>query len=120
MILMRIISSIAVPSATPSVFTVTATSSTSITVSWLLPPANDRNGNITGFKLFYKKRVSAGQQTMVPVNSGSIWTKVFSGLEKYTEYEFQVLAYTSVGDGPNSSVIYRKTNEDGKKLIKQY
>ena len=119
---MRISCSIAAPSGAPSVFTVTATSSTSITVSWQLPPANDRNGKITGFKLFYKKRVSTGQQTimMVPVNSGSIWTKVFSGLEKYTEYEFQVLAYTSVGDGPKSSVIYRKTKEDGKKLMKQY
>lgn len=38
------------------------------------------------------------------------------GLEKYTEYEFQVLAFTSVGDGENSSVVVERTNEDGKKL----
>mgnify|MGYP002259938876 CR=1 FL=1 len=37
-------------------------------------------------------------------------------LEKYTEYEFQVLAFTSVGDGENSSVVVERTNEDGKKL----
>ena len=33
---------------------------------------------------------------------------------KFTEYEFQLLAYTSVGDGPNSSVQFAKTMEDGK------
>ena len=56
--------------------------------------------------------------TMVLVNSGSIRTKVVSGLDEYTEYQFQVLAYTLVGDGPNSSVKYETTMEDGKKLIK--
>ena len=57
--------------------------------------------------------------TMVLVNSGSIRTKVVSGLDEYTEYQFQVLAYTSVGDGPNSSVEYETTMEDGKDLIKR-
>ena len=56
--------------------------------------------------------------TMVLVNSGSIQKKVVSGLDGYTEYQFQVLAYTSVGDGPKSSVKYETTMEDGKKLIK--
>ena len=58
--------------------------------------------------------------TMVLVNGGSIRTKVVSGLDKYTEYEFQVLAYTSSGDGPKSSVKYETTMEDGKKLMKHY
>ena len=112
---MRISFSIAVPTGAPSGFTVTASSSTSITVSWQLPPADDRNGKITGFKLFYKKKVSSRPHRVVPVNSGSVRSKVFSGLDKYTEYEFQVLAYTSVGDGRNSSVISVRTMEDGKK-----
>jgi len=116
-ILTRISCSIAVPSGAPSGFAVTASSSTSITVSWQLPPVDDRNGKITGFKVFYKKKVSSGQHKVVPVNSGSIRTKVFSSLDKYTEYEFQVLAYTSVGDGPRSSIKYRKTKEDGMKLM---
>ena len=68
--------------------------------------------------MFYKKKVSSGQQKVVPVNSGSITTRVFSSLDKYTEYEFQVLAHTAVGDGPKSSVKYRITKEDGKKLMK--
>ena len=37
-------------------------------------------------------------------------------LDKYTEYEFQVLAFTSKGDGPKSSVVVERTKEDGKNI----
>ena len=97
----------------------TAKSSTSITASWQLPPAYDRNGVIAGFKLFYEKKSSSGSQTTVVVKSGSTLTIVVAGLDEYTEYQFQVLAYTSVGDGPNSSVEYETTMEDGKNVIKR-
>ena len=50
---------------------------------------------------------------MVPINSGSTFTKDVTGLDKYTEYEFEVLAFTSAGDGPNSSVKVERTMEDG-------
>ena len=96
----------------------TAITSTSVTASWELPPPDDRNGIISGFKLFYKKRGSSGSQTVPCVNSVSTRNKVVTGLDEYTEYEFQVLAYTSVGDGPNSSIKYERTKEDGKELIK--
>ena len=47
--------------------------------------------------------------------------KVATRLKKNTEYEFQVLAFTSVGDGPKSSVVVERTNEDGKwKLMPIY
>ena len=46
-------------------------------------------------------------------NQGGL-TRNVTGLEKYTAYEFQVLAYTSVGDGPNTSVKVERTKEDGK------
>ena len=51
---------------------------------------------------------------MLPINDGAILTKDVTGLEKYTEYEFQVLAFNSVGDGPTSSVEVERTKEDGK------
>ena len=44
--------------------------------------------------------------------------KVVTRLKKNTEYEFQVLAFTSVGDGPKSSVVVERTNEDGKWKLK--
>ena len=105
--------SIAVPSRPPSSFSLAVISSTSIRASWQLPPADSQNGIITGFKLFYKKNDS-GSATMVPINSAATLTKDVTGLDKYTEYEFQVLAFTSVGDGPKSSPKVNRTLQDGE------
>ena len=92
----------------------TASSSTSITASWHLPPTDSRNGIITGFKLFYREKSSGGSTAIIIINNGTIRTKVVTGLDKYTEYEFLVLAFTSVGDGTNSTVVVGRTKEDGK------
>ena len=107
--------SIAVPSQPPNRFSLTAKTSTIIAASWELPPSESRNGIIKGFKLYYKKKGSSGPTTMEVANGESTRTKDVAGLAKYTEYEFQVLAFTSVGDGPNSSVKVERTKEDGMK-----
>ena len=52
---------------------------------------------------------------MQPINSQATRSQEVTGLDKYTEYEFQILAFTSVGDGPKSTVVYEKTKEAGKK-----
>lgn len=36
------------------------------------------------------------------------------GMEKFTNYSVQVLAYTQAGDGVRSSVLYIQTKEDGE------
>ena len=51
---------------------------------------------------------------MVPINTGATLTKDVTGLDEYTEYEFQVLAFTSVGDGTKSSVKIQRTMQDSK------
>ena len=51
---------------------------------------------------------------MLTIQNKGTLTKNVTGLEKYTDYEFEVLAYTPVGDGPNSSSITERTKEDGK------
>ena len=104
----------AVPSQAPTNLYLAAKNSTSIEASWQLPPAEDRNGIITGFKLFYKKKSSSGSSTQITINNGSTLTEVVTGLDKYTKYGFEVLAFTSVGDGPKSSVECERTMEDGK------
>ncbi|PFX22499.1 Receptor-type tyrosine-protein phosphatase F [Stylophora pistillata] len=100
------------PSRPPSNFYVTATSSTTVTASWQLPPVDSRNGIIKGFKVFYKRKDSSGSGIILTINSESTFKKNVTGLNKYTEYEFQVLAFTSVGDGPYTSVVFQRTNED--------
>ena len=105
----------AAPSQAPRNFDATAVTSTIITASWQLPPADSRNGVIIGFKLFYQKRGSAGRTTTLTINNGTALRRDVAGLNIYTEYEFQVLAFTSVGDGPRSSpVVVVRTMKDGK------
>ena len=95
----------------------TAASSTSVIVSWTLPTADSRNGIITGFKLFYRKLLPVGSPTAVlPIHDGEILTRTVTGLEQFKEYSFQVLAFTSVGDGPKSPIKEVKTEEGGKGL----
>lgn len=106
----------AAPSSAPTNFTVTASSPNVLKASWQLPPADSRNGIITGYKLFYKRKNSGGPAARITIRSGGTHTKDVTGLVKYTEYEFQVLAFTSVGDGPKSSVEVMRTVGDGMKL----
>ena len=103
--------SIAAPSQPPSQFNVTVESSTSITASWRLPPEGSRHGIIKGYKLFYQKKGS-DSATFLTLNNIKTSERV-TKLDKYTKYEFQVLAFTSAGDGPNSSTVFKTTMEDG-------
>ena len=104
------------PSQAPVSFTLNAVSSTSITASWQLPPAHSRNGNITGFKLFYEKEDPAGSPvSTIIMNDGAIRVKTVTRLDKHTEYEFKILAFTSVGDGPNTTVRTMRTKEGAGK-----
>ena len=63
--------------------------------------------------MFYKKKGSAGSATTLPISDGGTSSKTVSGLDKFTEYEFQVLAFTSDGDGPKSLAKVKRTMEDG-------
>ena len=111
---------ILVPSKAPRGFTVTAITSTSILASWQLPPVDSRHGNITGFKLYFKRKGCGESTTILFIDSASVLSKTVTGLDKFTEYKFQVLAFTSVGNGSKSSVIVVRTKEDGKKCRSSY
>ena len=67
--------------------------------------------------MFYKISGSVRSPTILTISNETTRTEDIIGLDKYTEYEFQVLAFTSVGDGPKSSVEVERTMEDGKKYV---
>ena len=94
----------------------TAKSSTIIRASWASLPEYARHGTITGYKVFYRQKGSANNSVMESVIGAGILTKDFANLNKYTKYEFQVLAVGSRGEGPKSSVTVGQTLEDGKRL----
>ena len=52
--------------------------------------------------------------TEVLINNAAIRSISVTGLQSGTDYDFQVLAFTSRGDGPKSSVKVVRTVVDGK------
>ena len=68
---------------------------------------------LRGYKVAYKLHSSGSSLQYLNVNNPSSTTTDVTGLSKYTEYSFQVLAYT-VNDGPLSNAPAIRTQEDGK------
>ncbi|XP_074612311.1 uncharacterized protein LOC141866672 isoform X2 [Acropora palmata] len=108
-----------VPSQAPANLSVASQTSTSILASWQLPPADSRNGIILGFKLFYKRKGSAESANTEIVRGGTTLRKTITGLLEYNEYEFQVLAFTAVGDGLKSSIRTARTGTVAVPVLKE-
>ncbi|XP_078667206.1 neogenin-like isoform X11 [Branchiostoma floridae x Branchiostoma belcheri] len=79
-----------------------------ISVSW--QPPNQRNGVILNYKLYYVE-MAAG-----PLNEGSVdvsgLSHTLSGLKKYTEYSFRVVAYNQHGPGMSTEEVIVRTLSD--------
>ena len=78
--------------------------------SWQLPPA----GSLQGIKLLYKITDTEDPFTAITIVNNSTLNTSITGLGKFTEYEFHVLAFTGNGNGPLSLVQVVRTSEDGK------
>ena len=103
-----------VPRAPPSDFTGTNTSSTSLRVNWGEVPFPDQLGIIRGYRVLMWRTNQSEEilkNVTVPVSSRNI---SFTKLEKYTNYTFQVSAFTVKGEGNKSEPIVVITDEDGK------
>ncbi|XP_070985210.1 neogenin 1a isoform X14 [Oncorhynchus clarkii lewisi] len=87
-----------VPSAPPQNLTVEVHNSKSILVRWQPPPPGAQNGEITGYKIRYRKgtRKSEAAET----TGGTQLFQLIDGLERGTEYTFRVSAITVNGSGP--------------------
>ncbi|XP_078350977.1 phosphatidylinositol phosphatase PTPRQ-like isoform X2 [Oculina patagonica] len=101
-----------VPRAPPSDVIATNTSSTSLQVNWDKVPFPDQLGIIRGYRvLMWRTNQSAvilrNVTLLVPSRDIS-----FTGLEKYTNYTIQVLAFTVKGNGNRSQPIVVITDED--------
>ncbi|XP_034650667.1 neogenin isoform X4 [Drosophila subobscura] len=85
------------PSEPPNNVTLEVTSSSSITVHWEPPAEEDRNGQITGYKIRYRKLKDAPQVKSTPAN---IRYFELSGLDRSAEYQVKIAAMTVNGSGP--------------------
>ncbi|XP_017078508.1 neogenin isoform X3 [Drosophila eugracilis] len=85
------------PSEPPINLTLEVTSSSSITVHWEPPAEEDRNGQITGYKIRYRKYKDAPQVKSTPAN---IRYFELSNLDRNAEYQVKIAAMTVNGSGP--------------------
>uniref|UniRef100_A0A3Q3WKH0 DCC netrin 1 receptor n=1 Tax=Mola mola TaxID=94237 RepID=A0A3Q3WKH0_MOLML len=80
-----------------------------IKVSWRPPPCNTQNGIITAYKIKYMKTGRRGDQEAIEPNN--FWY-LFTGLEKGSQYSFQVAAMTANGTGAPSDWYTAETPEN--------
>ena len=80
--------------------------------SWKLPYA----GSIHGIMVLYKIKNTDYPFNAKTMAGNSNLSISITGLGKFTEYEFHVLAFTANGNGPLSPVKLVRTNEDGKTI----
>ncbi|XP_051719384.1 cell adhesion molecule DSCAML1 isoform X1 [Ctenopharyngodon idella] len=114
-----------VPSQPPqNVRAITVTSDEAV-ITWSEPPRMTLNGVLKGYRVVFWSLYPdgggcCGGQTL---GLNQKWGEMqnitttreqveLKGLEKFTNYSIQVLAYTQAGDGVRSNVLYIQTRED--------
>ncbi|KAB7494490.1 Down syndrome cell adhesion molecule-like protein Dscam2, partial [Armadillidium nasatum] len=100
------------PQKPPQDVTCTTLTSQTIRVSWNSPPLSSVQGVIKGYKVMYGPSDQWFDEEAKDTKiTGSTETHLH-GLQKYTNYSLQVLAFTSGGEGVRSSVIHCQTDQD--------
>ena len=102
-----------VPASPPQNVAAMVLSSTEIQVNWTEVLEIDQNGNITQYEVIYVPLTTFGVLTSIAISTTNL-SLTLMNLEEYVEYNISVRAYTSVGPGPYSMGIVRRTFEDGK------
>uniref|UniRef100_A0A8C9QZU2 DCC netrin 1 receptor n=1 Tax=Scleropages formosus TaxID=113540 RepID=A0A8C9QZU2_SCLFO len=98
-----------VPSSAPQNISLEVLSSRSIKVCWLPPPADSQNGFITGYSIRHRKTGRRGDHETIEPNN--LWY-LFTGLDRGSQYSFQVSAMTVNGSGPPSEWHAAETPEN--------
>ena len=100
------------PSAAPTSVSVSAVTSSSITVQWGAVDCIHRNGDITGYSVRYGEVGSVEGDKSVEMVSGDSGGGMYdiSGLSAATRYTVEVAAVNSVGPGEYSDLMTTLTS----------
>ena len=103
--------------------TVRSINSTSLLVTWGSMRSSEENGIVLGFRVLYKKaslsptarkRRAVSDEATVLIFNRNVTAAELHGLEEFTTYCVQVLAFTRKGDGEPNECLYSKTADIGK------
>ncbi len=95
----------------------TVISSTEIKVNWTDVLEIDQNGVITDYEVMYVPLMRFGNTLSITIVNTTNMYITLDGLQEFVNYNISVRALTSVGPGPFSVGIARRTLEDGKTLF---
>ncbi|KAL9837580.1 neogenin isoform 1-T1 [Geothlypis trichas] len=98
-----------VPSAPPQNLTLEVRNSKSILLQWQPPPAGTQSGQITGYRIRYRR--VARKSDVTESVAGTQLSQLIEGLERGTEYSFRVAAMTVNGTGPATDWVSAETFE---------
>lgn len=102
----------AVPTGHPKIVLAEALSSTEIKISWEPPEEQDKNGELLGYKIFYRSERDPEGSDEIEVVGASTTSYELLYLEMYTRYVITILCFNPAGDGPKSSPAHARTLED--------
>ena len=91
------------PGAPPSNTTGSTLNSTHVQLSWDPPPSDEINGVIQGYRINITE-LDTGTLSQIIVNDTEA---VIGSLHPHYNYNFSIVAFTHVGDGPTTYVILR-------------
>ena len=95
------------PSAAPTSVSLSAVTSSSITLQWEMVPCIKRNGDITGYSVQYTGGGSTQTMSVSGDSSGGMY--VISNLEPSTDYSIEVAAVNGELIGPYSMAMDQLT-----------
>ncbi len=94
--------------------TASASSSTTIEVTWDIVPPIDQNGIITMYEVLYQPLETFNGAIMTQTMNVTERSANLTDLKEFVNYNLSVRAYSSEGAGPYSEEVTVMTPEDGK------
>nr|XP_029529696.1 LOW QUALITY PROTEIN: Down syndrome cell adhesion molecule-like protein 1 homolog [Oncorhynchus nerka] len=101
-----------VPSQPPQTVRAISVTSDEAVITWAEPPRLTLHGVLKGYRVVFWSLFPDGEWGEMQNITTTREQVELRGLEKFTNYSVQVLAYTQAGDGVRSNVLYIQTRED--------
>nr|XP_019943654.1 PREDICTED: Down syndrome cell adhesion molecule-like protein 1 [Paralichthys olivaceus] len=101
-----------VPSQPPQNVRAISVTSDEAVITWAEPPRLTLHGVLKGYRIVFWAVFPDGEWGEMQNITTTREQVELRGLEKFTNYSIQVLAYTQAGDGVRSNVLYIQTRED--------
>uniref|UniRef100_A0A3B5M0A6 Down syndrome cell adhesion molecule like 1 n=1 Tax=Xiphophorus couchianus TaxID=32473 RepID=A0A3B5M0A6_9TELE len=101
-----------VPSQPPQNVRAISVTSDEAVINWAEPPRMTLHGVLKGYRVVFWAVFPDGEWGEMQNITTTKEQVELKGLEKFTNYSIQVLAFTQAGDGVRSNVLYIQTRED--------